>query len=82
MPHLDKDPLALPISVAAEPPSNGNKEAVIDDWVPLPIALQTRTLTEEEAETMRKLLDDPNQPRRAGREMPTVDASVLRHKGR
>ena len=47
------------------------KEGAIMDGVPLPPSLRPMTLTAEEAERMRQLLEDPNIERHAGREMET-----------
>jgi hypothetical protein len=49
--------------------------------VPLPPALQPVTLTTEEAETLRRLADDPQQPTHAGRAMATANPSVLHPTG-
>jgi hypothetical protein len=66
-----------PVPPTADAPQTAN-EAVDDPNVPLPPGLQPLRLSEQDAETLRRLLDDPQQPTHAGHEMPTADASVLR----
>ena len=77
MPDIfDQQQLTQPPTPPADaPPAN---EAEGDTSVPLPPGLQPLRLRDEDAETLRRLLDDPQHPAHAGREMPTADASVLR----
>lgn len=51
---------------------------VMDAYVPLPPGLQVITLTVEEAQAIRQVLDDETHPAYEGKEMPTADASVFR----
>jgi hypothetical protein len=45
--------------------------------VQLPPILRDAVLTVADTEVIRRILDDPNYPTRAGEPMETVDASVL-----
>jgi hypothetical protein len=48
--------------------------------VELPPILRDTALNVTDTEVIRRILDDPNYPTRAGQPMETVDASVLLHK--
>ena len=66
---------ASPDAPTADVPAKETETPV----VALPVGLREIPLTPEAAEEIRRILDDPNHPTHAGKEMPTADVSVLRN---
>jgi hypothetical protein len=83
--------MAHPIKIAPEDPTKAGlmtpAESVSktdlelhDCKISLPPGLQAITLTLEEADLIRKKLDEPNQPAYEGKDLPKADPSVLKKK--
>lgn len=80
MPLMNRDS-QVPARVGTPGTSPQEKEACAQECeLPLPPGLKEIPLTLEAAQRMRQLIDDPNQPGHAGKEMPTADASILLEK--
>jgi hypothetical protein len=76
--------VARPPALPSPPPSIATPGGVDveDPNVVLPPGLRGFRLRSEDAQTMQRLLDDPDHPTHEGKEMPTADASVLLKKDR
>jgi hypothetical protein len=81
MPHPTEIASEGPTKVGLMTPAESASKTDIelhDCKVTLPPGLQAITLTVEEAELIRKKLDDTNQPAYEGKDLPKADPSVLR----
>src|SRR5205823_2839136 len=82
MPAAEHDNQAPPCPVAPAEPRSAEQADKDSEKVALPPAFREVTLTTEEAETIRAVLDDPARPAHTGAEMPTADPSFLLGNGR
>ncbi|OAI45625.1 hypothetical protein AYO44_12610 [Planctomycetaceae bacterium SCGC AG-212-F19] len=78
---FDEEKPQAPAPPDASTPAAPAKEDAAHAVV-LPVGLREIALTPEAAEEMRRRLDDANHPARAGKEMPTADASALGNRSR